>query len=30
MSIVLNVGLDPRVVGDLHAPSTAFPTVDPA
>ncbi|RMB80380.1 hypothetical protein [Streptomyces shenzhenensis] len=30
MSIVLNVGLAPRVVGDPDAPSTAFPTVDSA
>jgi hypothetical protein len=27
MSAVLNVGLDPRVVGDPEAPSEAFPTV---
>jgi hypothetical protein len=27
MSTVLNVGLDPRVVGDPEAPSEAFPTV---
>ncbi|MFT3889011.1 MAG: hypothetical protein QM713_12735 [Arachnia sp.] len=30
MNIVLNVGLDPRVVGDPDAPSAAFPTVDAA
>lgn len=30
MNTVLNVGLDPRVVGDAAAPSKAFPTVDAA
>lgn len=30
MSTVLNVGLDPRVVGDPTAPSEAFPKVDAA
>ena len=30
MNTVLNVGLDPRVVGDPAAPSEAFPTVDAA
>ncbi|MEU0135745.1 hypothetical protein ABZ172_17210 [Streptomyces sp. NPDC006296] len=30
MPAVLNVGLDPRVVGDPDNPSEAFPTVDSA
>ncbi|WP_189225466.1 hypothetical protein [Saccharothrix coeruleofusca] len=30
MPPVLNVGLDPQVVGDPSAPNDAFPTVDAA